>query len=103
MGTAGQRCTSLRRLIVHETIYDALVARLKQVYLSVVVGDPRAEGTLVGPLIDKRSFAGMRAALDEARSGGAMITGGDRLQSREPKRLFMFGLRWWRSRNNPMW
>jgi aldehyde dehydrogenase (NAD+) len=77
MGTAGQRCTSLRRLIVHETIYDDLVARLKRVYLSVVVGDPRAEGTLVGPLIDKRSFAGMRAALDEARSGGAMITGGD--------------------------
>jgi len=77
MGTAGQRCTSLRRLIVHETIYDDLVARLKHVYLSVVVGDPRVEGTLVGPLIDKRSFAGMRAALDEARSGGAMITGGD--------------------------
>ena len=77
MGTAGQRCTSLRRLIVHETIYDDLVARLKKVYLSVVVGDPRAEGTLVGPLIDKRSFAGMRAALDEARSGGAVITGGD--------------------------
>jgi aldehyde dehydrogenase (NAD+) len=77
MGTAGQRCTSLRRLIVHETIYDDLVARLKQVYLSVVVGDPRADGTLVGPLIDKRSFAGMRAALDEARSSGAAITGGD--------------------------
>jgi aldehyde dehydrogenase (NAD+) len=77
MGTAGQRCTSLRRLIVHETIYDDLVARLKQVYLSVVVGDPRAEGTLVGPLIDKRSFAGMRTALDEARSGGAIVTGGD--------------------------
>ncbi|MGD0646609.1 MAG: aldehyde dehydrogenase family protein [Acidobacteriaceae bacterium] len=77
MGTAGQRCTSLRRLIVHERIYDDLIARLKQVYLSVVVGDPRAEGTLVGPLIDKRSFAGMRAALDEARSGGAIVTGGD--------------------------
>jgi len=77
MGTAGQRCTSLRRLIVQETIYDDLVARLKQVYLSVVVGDPRAEGTLVGPLIDKRSFTGMRAALDEARTGGARITGGD--------------------------
>ena len=77
MGTAGQRCTSLRRLIVHETIYDDLVARLKQVYLSVVVGDPRAEGTLVGPLIDQRSFTGMRSALEEARSAGAKITGGD--------------------------
>ncbi len=79
MGTAGQRCTSLRRLIVHETIYDDLVARLKQVYLSVVVGDPRAEGTLVGPLIDERSLAGMKAALSEARSAGAAITGGDRV------------------------
>src|SRR6202020_988241 len=54
MGTAGQRCTSLRRLIVQEKIYDDLIARLKQVYLSVGVGDPRAEGTLVGPLIDQR-------------------------------------------------
>jgi aldehyde dehydrogenase (NAD+) len=79
MGTAGQRCTSLRRLMVQETIYDELVARLKQVYLSVVVGDPRTEGTLVGPLIDARSFAGMQAALDEASSGGAVITGGDRV------------------------
>jgi aldehyde dehydrogenase (NAD+) len=79
MGTAGQRCTSLRRLIVHETIYDELVARLKRVYLSVGVGDPRAEGTLVGPLIDERSFDGMQAALDEVRRNGAVVTGGDRV------------------------
>jgi aldehyde dehydrogenase (NAD+) len=79
MGTAGQRCTSLRRLMVHETIYDELVARLKRVYLSVGVGDPRAEGTLVGPLIDEPSFSGMQAALDEARRNGAAVTGGDRV------------------------
>ena len=79
MGTAGQRCTSLRRLIVHETIYDELIERLKRVYLSVVVGDPRAEGTLVGPLIDERAAAGMQAALEEARHDGAVITGGDRV------------------------
>jgi aldehyde dehydrogenase (NAD+) len=79
MGTAGQRCTSLRRLIVHETIYDDLVAQLKRVYLSVVVGDPRDSGTLVGPLIDGRAFAGMQAALDEARGAGAKITGGERI------------------------
>jgi aldehyde dehydrogenase (NAD+) len=79
MGTAGQRCTSLRRLIIHETIYDDLVARLKRVYLSVVVGDPRAEGTLVGPLIDERSLADMENALDEARNDGAVVTGGDRV------------------------
>lgn len=79
MGTAGQRCTTLRRLIVHETIYDELIARLKRVYLSVGVGDPRADGILVGPLIDERSFAGMKAALDDARRNGAVVTGGDRV------------------------
>lgn len=79
MGTAGQRCTTLRRLIVHESVYDVLVARLKHVYLSVGVGDPRAEGTLVGPLIDRRSFEGMQAALEEARVTGAVITGGGRV------------------------
>jgi aldehyde dehydrogenase (NAD+) len=79
MGTAGQRCTSLRRLIVHETIYDDLVARLKRVYLSVGVGDPRDSGTLVGPLIDARSFTGMQAALEDARGAGATVTGGERV------------------------
>jgi aldehyde dehydrogenase (NAD+) len=79
MGTAGQRCTSLRRLMVHEEIYDDLVSRLKRVYASVVVGDPRAQGTLVGPLIDARSFAGMQAALEESKSAGAAITGGGRV------------------------
>ena len=79
MGTAGQRCTSLRRLIVQETIYDDLVERLKRVYRSVGVGDPRASGTLVGPLIDARSFAGMQAALDEERGAGAIVTGGERV------------------------
>ena len=79
MGTAGQRCTSLRRLMAHEEIYDDLVSRLKRVYASVVVGDPRAQGTLVGPLIDARSFAGMQAALEESKSAGAAITGGGRV------------------------
>lgn len=79
MGTAGQRCTSLRRLIVHESIYGELVERLKQVYSSVVVGDPRMDGTLVGPLIDARSFEGMQAALDEVKGAGGSVTGGDRV------------------------
>jgi aldehyde dehydrogenase (NAD+) len=77
MGTAGQRCTSLRRLIVHESVYGELVGRLKQVYLSVVVGDPRMDGTLVGPLIDARSFAGMQAALAEVKDAGGAVTGGE--------------------------
>src|SRR5205814_277122 len=75
MGTAGQRCTTLRRLIVHDTIYDDLVASLKKVYQSVVIGDPRETGTLVGPLIDARAFEAMQRALEEARRAGAAITG----------------------------
>jgi aldehyde dehydrogenase (NAD+) len=81
MGTAGQRCTTLRRLFVHEEIYDDLLARLKKVYLSVVVGDPRDTGTLVGPLINKQSFEAMQRALQEARAAGATVTGGDRVEA----------------------
>jgi aldehyde dehydrogenase (NAD+) len=83
MGTAGQRCTTMRRLIVHESVYDDLVARLKRVYASVVVGDPRSEGTLVGPLIDRRGFEAMQQALAVAASDGATITGGERVQPAE--------------------
>lgn len=81
MGTAGQRCTTLRRLIVHEDIYEDLVARLKQVYGSVVVGDPLDAGTLVGPLIDGRSFGAMQQALRQVRASGATVTGGERVHS----------------------
>ena len=88
MGTAGQRCTSLRRLIVQETIYDDLIARLKHVYLSVGVGDPRDGGTLVGPLIDARSYEGMQRALDEARAAGAIVTGGERVVLDDAKDAF---------------
>jgi aldehyde dehydrogenase (NAD+) len=81
MGTAGQRCTTLRRLVVHESVYDTLVARLKSVYLSVRVGDPREPGTLVGPLIDEAAYARMQLALEAARSAGGALTGGDRLST----------------------
>ena len=79
MGTAGQRCTTLRRLFVQEEIYDRLIEKLKQVYATAVVGDPREEGTLVGPLIDEPAYRNMMRALDEARSGGGQILGGERL------------------------
>jgi aldehyde dehydrogenase (NAD+) len=79
MGTAGQRCTTLRRLIVHESIYDQLIPQLKKVYASVVVGDPRESSTLVGPLIDERSFHAMHQAMSEARCANAAITGGERI------------------------
>ncbi|MDB5444515.1 MAG: NAD-dependent aldehyde dehydrogenase [Phenylobacterium sp.] len=77
MGTAGQRCTSLRRLFVHESVYDAFVPRLKAAYASVAVGDPREAGTLVGPLIDLGAFEAMQRALTEARKAGGEVTGGD--------------------------
>jgi len=79
MGTAGQRCTTLRRLFVQEEIYDRLVEKLKQVYATAVVGDPREERTLVGPLIDESAYRNMMRALDEARSDGGQILGGERL------------------------
>ena len=79
MGTAGQRCTSLRRLFVHEAIYDAFVPRLKAAYASVSVGDPREAATLVGPLIDDAAFAGMQRALASARERGGIVHGGERL------------------------
>ena len=78
MGTAGQRCTTLRRLFVHESVYDALTPRLVKVYGSVAIGDPRAEGTLVGPLIDAQAFEAMQKALDEARAMQAKVHGGAR-------------------------
>jgi len=79
VGTAGQRCTSLRRLIVHETIYDQLIPRLKRAYSSLAIGDPLADGILVGPLIDQQAFEGMERAIEEAKSDGGRIHGGGRV------------------------
>ncbi len=81
MGTAGQRCTTLRRLFVHEDIYEKLIPSLKHVYGSVAIGDPRAEGTLVGPLIDQLAFQNMQNSLNEARAGGGKVTGGERVSA----------------------
>ncbi len=80
MGTAGQRCTSLRRLFVHESLYDTLLPRLKAAYASVKVGDPRAAETLVGPLIDQAGFDLMQQALVDARAAGGAVTGGERVE-----------------------
>jgi len=79
MGTAGQRCTSLRRLIVHEHVYGSLLPRLKAIWSSVAVGDPLEEGVLVGPLIDQAAVEAMQAALGEARAQGGAVHGGEPL------------------------
>ena len=77
-GTAGQRCTSLRRLIVHRSIYAPLLASLRSVFERLPVGNPLAGGTLVGPLIDGRAFEAMQVALAQAREAGALVHFGAR-------------------------
>ncbi|QDH74316.1 aldehyde dehydrogenase family protein [Brevundimonas sp. M20] len=80
VGTAGQRCTTLRRLLVHESVADALIARLKAAYETLPIGDPREAGTLVGPLIDIPAAEAFEAALEQAvQQGGEIITGGGRV------------------------
>jgi aldehyde dehydrogenase (NAD+) len=82
VGTAGQRCTTLRRLIVHEDIAEALVGRLTRAYASLPVGDPLEAGTLVGPLIDEAAARGFEAALEQARAqGGTLAAGGGRVET----------------------
>ncbi|MGV2290165.1 aldehyde dehydrogenase family protein [Trinickia sp. YCB016] len=78
VGTAGQRCTSLRRLFVHESVYDKTVERLKTLYGKVTIGNPLEQGTLMGPLIDEASFNRMQAALAQAKSEGGTVFGGER-------------------------
>ncbi|MGN6579620.1 MAG: L-piperidine-6-carboxylate dehydrogenase [Bordetella sp.] len=78
VGTAGQRCTTLRRLFVHESIYDKTVERLKALYGKVKIGNPLEQGTLMGPLIDEASFHRMQAALEQARKEGGKVFGGER-------------------------
>ncbi|MEN5200112.1 aldehyde dehydrogenase family protein, partial [Pseudomonas wadenswilerensis] len=89
VGTAGQRCTTLRRLIVHRSIKDEVVARVKAAYAKVRIGDPRKDN-LVGPLIDKASFEGMQDALARARDEGGQVFGGERqLEDRYPNAYYV--------------
>ncbi len=88
-GTAGQRCTTLRRLIVHESVYDTLIPRLIQIMLNLKIGDPRDSGTLVGPLIDEAAFKGYATALDEATGLGATVTGGSHVNVGVPQAYYV--------------
>jgi aldehyde dehydrogenase (NAD+) len=81
VGTAGQRCTTLRRLIVHESVAEALVERLKRLFGAVKIGDPRISDVLVGPLIDEPAFSGMEAALSAARKHKGKHWGGERVDA----------------------
>ncbi len=83
-GTCGQRCTTLRRLFLHESIADEVLSRLKIAYASLTIGNPRQEGTLIGPLIDSSAAECMMAALAEARHLGGAVFGGERVTDRVP-------------------
>ncbi|MGB1288349.1 MAG: aldehyde dehydrogenase family protein, partial [Aggregatilineales bacterium] len=80
VGTAGQRCTSTRRIIAHENIVDTLTERLIKAYKQVNIGNPLDESTLMGPLVNKRAVDGMMSAIEAAKSqGGEVLCGGNTL------------------------
>jgi L-aminoadipate-semialdehyde dehydrogenase len=80
VGTAGQRCTSTRRIIAHQSIVDDLTNRLVKGYQSVPIGDPMQDGVLMGPLVSGRSVDNMMAAIETAKAdGGEVLVGGNKL------------------------
>jgi len=91
VGTAGQRCTSLRRLIVHRSVKDRLIERVVAAYKTLPIGNPLSAGTLVGPLIDEAAFTMMQKALASATAqGGKVLTGGERvLADKYPKGFYV--------------
>jgi aldehyde dehydrogenase (NAD+) len=83
-GTAGQRCTTLRRVIAHSSVVDDLVARISAAYSSLPIGSPLDDGTLVGPLVDEGAYEGYVAAVEKARAnGGEQLAGGERVLADE--------------------
>ena len=84
-GTAGQRCTSLRRLIVHRSVADEVVARVVSAYEQLPVGDPSAAGTLVGPLIHETAYRDMVGALEQAGADGGEVIEGERRHTGFPE------------------
>lgn len=90
VGTCGQRCTSLRRLIAHESVEGDLVARLVSIYGNLSIGNPLDEGTLVGPLVDEQAFEVMRQSIEAAKSqGGRLLIGGDRVTESVPGGVYV--------------
>lgn len=98
IGTAGQRCTTTRRLFVHESLHDEVVARLAKAYGTVRLGDPSVDGTLVGPLINARSVQAFEHAISSAKAeGGSLVCGGTRATNIGPNHVnpaIVTGLNW---------
>ena len=83
IGTSGQRCTSTRRVIVHESVYDEFTARLGALYARTSIGDPLDDANLMGPLVDRKAVATMIEAIEAARAQGArVLMGGETLRLR---------------------
>jgi len=91
VGTAGQRCTSLRRLIVHRSVKDALLQKLLKAYSTLRIGNPLMPGTLVGPLIDEGAYTALQESIATAKQqGGKVLTGGGRALEKEfPKGFYV--------------
>ncbi|MBX2832187.1 MAG: aldehyde dehydrogenase family protein [Rhodospirillales bacterium] len=90
VGTCGQRCTSLRRLIVHKDVKDQLLPKIIAAYKSVKIGDPLKDGVLVGPLIDKDAYDNMQTALTKAKADGGTVHGGERtLEAEYPNAFYV--------------
>lgn len=79
VGTAGQRCTTLRRLFVHDSIYDTIVPRLKKIYAGLPIGNPLEKSTLIGPLVDQAAYEAMQTALNAAKAEQGEVFGGERV------------------------
>jgi len=88
-GTSGQRCTSMRRLFVHEDIFEACIERLKTSFDNLVIGDPNDPSTQLGPLISENSYKEMQASLSNAKDAGALIIGGERLDIESPSDFYV--------------
>ena len=80
VGTCGQRCTSLRRLIVHDSIAESVKEKILSVYAQIPIGNPFDQSTLVGPLIDQQAYENMQNALERARNEGGVVHGGERFE-----------------------
>jgi len=89
VGTCGQRCTTLRRVIVHNSIYDELASKLKKYYKTIKLGNPLDDDVLIGPMISEESFNQMQNALQECKNLGATITGGDKVNINENSGVYV--------------
>ena len=88
-GTTGQRCTSLRRLFVHEDIYERFMEKLFSYYKSLTIGDPSSPSSQLGPLISEESFRSMQAIIDSLQGRGIKVFGGARLNIEDPEDFYV--------------